>query len=251
MRALVLCAGMGTRLGALTKDTPKPLLEIGGEPLLAHTLRHLAHHGFREIALNLHFMPAMFREHIGDGAQYGVSIHYSEEEALLGTAGSVKRLERWLAAEPEALVLYGDLLLDEDFGAMMRAHRDAGAAATLLLHRRARSNSIVRMDDAGRITAFLERPSDEERAREAASAGGGGEGAWVNSGAQILSRRMMARIREGKGDLPRDVYVPALAEERIHGYPLRGYRCAIDSPERYEEAKRAFADGRYRRALAR
>jgi NDP-sugar pyrophosphorylase family protein len=238
-----LCAGLGTRLGALTRETPKPMLPIADEPLLGHTLRHLAHHGFTDIALNLHFMPGLFKSHFGDGAKYGVRIHYSEEEALLGTAGSVKRLAAYLGEEEDFLVLYGDLLLDEDFTAMARAHRAGAAAATLLLHQRAGSNSLVRMDDDNRITAFLERPTEEERARAPYP--------WVNSGAQMLNRRLLARIPEGRGDLPRDVYVPLLNEERIFGYPIRGYRCAIDSPERYEEAKRAFTDGRYRIAFSR
>ena len=242
MRALVLCAGMGTRLGALTRETPKPLLTIGNEPLLAHTLRHLARCGFEEIAINLHYRPTLFKEHFGDGSQYGVALHYSEEDALLGTAGSVKRLERYLAVDDDFLVLYGDLLIDEDFGAMTKTHRASGAAATLLLHQRKGSNSLVRMDADNRITAFVERPSDEERALSPYP--------WVNSGAQILNRRLLPRIPEGKGDLPRDVYIPALRDERIVGYPLTGYRCAIDSPERYEEAKRAFAEKRYRTAFS-
>ena len=242
MRALVLCAGMGTRLGSLTRDTPKPMLDIGGEPLLAHTLRHLARNGFTDVAVNLHFRPELFRNYFGNGERHGVSIRYSEEEALLGTAGSVKRLEAYLAQESDFLVLYGDLLIDEDFAAMMQSHRASDAAATLVLHQRAGSNRLVRMEDDRRITAFIERPSEEERARSPHP--------WVNSGAQILNRRMLARIAEGKGDLPRDVYVPSLRDERIFGYPLTGYRCAIDSPERYEQAKRAVAEGRYRTAFS-
>jgi NDP-sugar pyrophosphorylase family protein len=242
MRALVLSAGLGTRLGAITQETPKPMLDIGGEPLLAHTLRHLARHGFTEVAINLHFMPRLFKDYFGDGAKWGVTLHYSEEEALLGTAGSVKRLAPYLALEEDFLVLYGDLLIDEDFAAMMRAHREKQAAATLLLHARPGSNSLVRMEDDERITAFIERPTDEERARSPYP--------WVNSGAQILHRRLLSRIPEGKADLPRDVYMPALREERLFGYPLTGFRCAIDSPARYEEAKRAFAEGRYRTAFS-
>src|SRR5207245_41106 len=117
----------------------------------------------------------------GDGAKWGVAIHYEEEASLLGTAGSVKRMAPYLAVEDDFLVLYGDLLIDEDFGAMMRAHREKNAAATLLVHARPGSNSLVRMEDDGRITAFIERPTEDERARAPYP--------WVNSGAQILNRR--------------------------------------------------------------
>ena len=79
MKALVLCAGYGTRIGDLTRGTPKPLLPVGGEPLLGWTLRYLAHYGFTEVALNLHYKPEMIRDYCGEGSRFGVCIHYSDE----------------------------------------------------------------------------------------------------------------------------------------------------------------------------
>ncbi len=244
MKALILCAGRGTRLGTLTDRLPKPMLAVGGEPLLAHTLRTLVAYGFDHVAVNLHFQGEAIAAHFGDGARFGVSLHYSREERLLGTAGAVRRLAPFFADVEDFLVLYGDLLIDQDLGALVRFHRAQGAAATLLLHQRPGSNSLVRLEDDGRITGFVERPTEEQR-RQARYP-------WVNSGAQILSHRLIARIPEGiAADLPCDVYVPALATERLCGLPLTGYRCAIDSPERLDEARAAFADGRYRRIAAR
>ena len=243
MKALVLCAGYGTRLGALTSETPKPMLPLGGEPLLAHTLRLLARHGFAEVAVNLHFRPDAIPEHFGDGARFGVRLRYQREESLLGTAGSVKRLEPFFADVEDFLVLYGDVVTDQDLGALVHAHRERGAAATLVLHRRAASNSVVETDDTGRITRFLERPSDAERARSSAPF----PSPWVNSGLQMLSRCLLSRIPAGRpADLPRDLYIPALGAEPLYGFPLTGYRCAIDSPERYQEAENALREGRFR-----
>lgn len=242
MKALVLCAGLGTRLGALVRDQPKPLLPIGGEPLLAHTLRYLAAYGFDDVAINLHHLPKRFIDAVGDGAAFGVRVTYSHEEKLLGTAGAVKRLESWLGREECVLVIYGDLLIDQDLHALVAAQRAKRATATLLLHRRARSNSHVRMDDDRRIVAFVERPGEVEQRRLV-------EG-WVNSGVQVLAPRLLSHLAQGRpSDLPRDVYVPLLDTERIYGFPLAGYRCAIDSPERYAEAQAAFAEGRYRPPL--
>jgi NDP-sugar pyrophosphorylase family protein len=239
LKAIILCAGMGTRLGELTLSKPKPLLPIGGEPLLAHTLRYLARHGLRDVGINLHFLPEQIVQAIGDGTAYGVRVHYSREEALLGTAGALRRMRSWIG-EDEALVLYGDLLLDHDLGALVDQHRAKRADATLLLHQRPGSNSLVAMDEDRRITGFVERPSEEERRAH--------QFPWTNSGVAVLSPALLDLIPEGHADLPRNVYIPHVRAMRLFGQPVEGYRCAIDSPRRYEEAKDAFEIGRYRRA---
>jgi NDP-sugar pyrophosphorylase family protein len=237
VKALVLCAGQGTRLGALTRDLPKPMLPIGGEPLLAHMLRHLCRQGYHEIAINLHQFPEAIPGYFGDGSGFGVRLHYVYEPVLLGTAGAVKNLEPFFAEVDDFLVLYGDLLLDEDLRAMREIHRARRADATLLLHQRQGSNSLVRLDEDGRITGFVERPSEQERRENPFP--------WVNSGVQILSRSLLHDIPVGRpADLPRDVYAPRVHSSLLVGVPLRGFRCAIDSPERYAAACAAFEAGR-------
>lgn len=238
MKAVVLCAGLGTRLGDLTRDTPKPMLPIGGEPLLAHTLRYLASYGFHQVAINLHFMPDMIVDYFGDGSRFGVTIQYSHEEVLSGTAGAVKNLERYFADVDDFLVVYGDLLVDQDLSALVDFHRETKGMATLLLHQRKGSNSIVNMDQSGCITRFVERPSEAQRQ--------GSDSSWVNSGLQMLSSAIFPFIPDGQpSDLPLHVYIPLLRRRVVYGFPLSGYRCAIDSPERYAEAQAALAQGRY------
>lgn len=237
----MLSAGYGTRLGALTRETPKPLLPIEGVPLLVRTLRHLAAQGFRDVAVNLHFRGDLVRAALGDGAAAGVRVTWSDEPALLGTAGAVQALRGFFEADDDEsfLVLYGDLLLDVDFAPMIAQHRATRAAATLLLHQRAGSNSLVQMGDDRRITGFIERPTPEARARAPFP--------WVNSGAQVLHRTLLDRIPAAPCDLPRDVYAPAVADGvALYGAPLQGYRCAIDSPARYDEAQAAVREGRCR-----
>ena len=238
MKALVLCAGYGMRLCDLTCERPKPMLPICGEPLLGYTLRYLAHYGFNQVAINLHFKPEVILDYFGDGSKFGVMLHYSYEEVLLGTAGAISKLEPYFFDVDDFLVMYGDLLIDQDLTALMHFHRTMRASATLLLHQRAGSNSLVRMNEAQRITGFVERPTKAER--QAAPY------PWVNSGLQVLNRRMLVYIPAGQPtDLPRDVYIPVLEQEPVYGFPLTGYRCAIDSPERYAEAQAAVAEGRY------
>lgn len=233
MKAMVLAAGAGSRMGELTRDCPKPMLLVQGRPILEHILRNLARHGFRDIVLNLFHHPQLIEAHFGDGSDLGLRISYLHEARLLGTAGSALNAAPLLRGPEPFLLHYGDVLTDQDLGAMVRAHREKKAQATLLLHQRASSNSVVLMDGEGRVTRLLERPSPAERERV--------DSPWVNSGVYLLDPSVFDRINpEGLQDFPRDVF-PALIEEgKVFGFPLSGYRCAIDSPERLERARAEF-----------
>lgn len=233
----MLSAGLGTRLGGLVRDVPKPLLPVGGRPLLHWTLAWLAAQGVRDVAINLHYLPDAIPASVGDGARFGLRVHYSFEPALLGTAGTVRSLAPWLGGD-DALVVYGDLLTDQPIAPLLAARERVDADAALVLHRRAGSNSVVDLDDASRIVGFQERPPNVDRSVTT----------WVNSGIQLLSARLVSRLpAAAPADLPRDVYVPGLdAAPPLHlvGVPLSGFRVAIDSPARYAEADLAAASGR-------
>jgi NDP-sugar pyrophosphorylase family protein len=237
MKAMVLCAGYGTRLGELTREIPKPLLPLNDRPMLAYLLTHLKQQGFDQIVINLHFKPELIQDHFGDGSRLGVKLTYSHETNLLGTAGGVKNVEAFFRNEPAFLVQYGDIITDQDFKAMMQFHRGRSALATLLVHHRQKSNSVVTLDDEQRITNFLERPTNEARQGQASP--------WVNSGVCICGPEILDHIPPGKTcDLPRDVFPKLVATQRLFGFPLTGYRCAVDSPERLAEARAALTEGR-------
>jgi mannose-1-phosphate guanylyltransferase/phosphomannomutase len=236
---MVLCAGYGTRLGDLTREMPKAMLPLQGRPMLEYIVCHLVRHGFNQIAINLHFMPDMIRDYFRDGSRFGVELVYSYEPELLGTAGGVKKMAEFLGAEEAFLVHYGDVLTDQDFTAMLHFHRERKALATLLLHQRVRSNSVVSLDREGRIIGFLERPTEEARR--------GVQSPWVNSGICICDPQFLDEIPAGIAcDLPRDIFPRLIDSGRLYGFPLSGYRCAVDSPERLAEARAAIADGRCR-----
>ncbi len=236
MKAMILSAGYGTRLGSLTHQMPKPMLLLQNRPLLEYIICNLAKHGFNQIVINLHFMPDLIQNYFGDGSHWGVELTYSYEAELLGTAGGVKKMESFFAAEELFLIHYGDIITDQSFTDMLHFHRDRKALATLLLHQRARSNSIVSLDEQKRIIGFLERPTDEARR--------GVQSPWVNSGICICNPQILANIPANKPyDLPRDVFANLIDSNHLYGYPLAGYRCAVDSPQRLAEADTAIADG--------
>jgi len=233
MKAMVLCAGYGTRLGDLTRETPKPMLLIEGRPLLEYIIRHLGQQGFDEIAINLHFKPDIVQNYFGDGTKWGVHIVYSIEPELLGTAGGVKKMAELLSQDDAFLVQYGDIITDQDFQTMLKIHQQKQALTTLLLHQRKKSNSIVTVNKDWRITQFLERPKEEEQEGKLSH--------WVHSGIAICSPQLLEHIPKSQFcDLPRDVYSKIVSSSQLFGYPLSGYRCAVDSPERLAEVRTAI-----------
>jgi len=242
MRAMVLCAGYGIRLGDITQGTPKPMLLLQQRPMLEYIICHLACHGFSQIVVNLHFMPHTIRDYFGDGSRWNVTLTYSYEPQLLGTAGGVKKMESFLRQGDAFLVHYGDVLTDQDFTTMLHFHCERRSLATLLLHQRVRSNSVVSLDEEGRIVGFLERPTEEARR--------GVDSPWVNSGICICDPEFLAAIpADMPCDLSRDIFPQLVSSSRLYGFPLSSYRCAVDSPERLAEARSALAEARCRISL--
>lgn len=233
MKAVVLSAGYGTRLGELTRDVPKAMLPIAGRPLLEHVLRHLARHGFDDVAVNLHFRGEVVRGHFGSGADFGVRITWAPEPELLGTAGTVASLRSFLDGDEPFLVHYGDVLTNHDFSRLVAAHRERGALLTLLVHDRPGSNSIVVTDDDDRIVDFLERPPADHPARARSSR--------VNSGVCVCDPRVLDLVPAPPCDLARDVLARVAGRPDVYAQPLEGFRVAVDSPERYRLAEEALA----------
>ena len=93
MKAMILAAGLGTRLRPLTNTIPKPLLPVGGTPLIVWNLLLLKRHGFHQVVINLHHLGPLIEQALGDGSKFGLRIIYSREPVILGTGGGIKQVE--------------------------------------------------------------------------------------------------------------------------------------------------------------
>ena len=122
MKAMVLAAGLGTRLRPLTYEITKPMVPVLDRPVMEHILDLLSRHGFDEVIANLHYFPETIREHFGE------RISYRFEEELLGTAGGVRACAEFFGDEP-FLVISGDALTDIDLSALAARHRESGGVA--------------------------------------------------------------------------------------------------------------------------
>ncbi len=159
MKAMILAAGVGSRLDPLTRAIPKPMVPIVGRPVIEHIVLDLKKHGFLDIRVNVHYLGNVIAEGLGDGSRLGVHISYAHEEKLWGDAGSVKRSEEFFQGET-FLVVGGDDISDIDLSGLMAMHREKNAASTIAttLVDDPSQFGIVVTDDDGRITRFLEKP---------------------------------------------------------------------------------------------
>jgi mannose-1-phosphate guanylyltransferase len=171
MRAMVLAAGLGTRLRPITFDMPKPMVPVLNRPVMEHILRLLAKHGFTETIANLHWFPELIEEHFGDGSSCGVSLSYSKEEALLGTSGGVRNVADFLG--DEFLIISGDALTDLDLTAMREFHQSHDGIATLATKRVTDTSQfgVAITDSDGRIGGFQEKPDPSEALSDLANCG--------------------------------------------------------------------------------
>jgi NDP-sugar pyrophosphorylase family protein len=240
VRALVLSAGEGQRLRPLTLHMPKPMVPVGGRPILEHLLALLQLHGIHDIAINLHYRPDAITEYFGDGRSFGVEIRYSHEERLLGSAGAARALDTFLT--DTFVVLYGDVLTNVDLSALVAQHRKTGAAGTIGLYEVSDPSrcGIVELDDAHRVRSFVEKPAP-----------GTVTGNLANSGILVLEPSV---LREIPPDAPFDFgfdLFPKLLDLGVplYGARLDGYILDIGSPDRLQQAEADHRTGRFRSPL--
>lgn len=119
---MILAAGKGERMYPLTRDLPKPMLTVRGKALIDYHLEALAHAGFRDVVINLHYHAEQLREHVGDGQRHGLNIAYSVEDELLETAGGILAALPLLGDEPFAAIS-ADIYTDYDFSRLVACER--------------------------------------------------------------------------------------------------------------------------------
>lgn len=132
MKAMILAAGVGQRMLPLTRHTPKPLLQVAGQPLIAHHLRRLAQAGFGEIVINVSHLAQQIIDYCGDGSQWGLSVKYSPEPEPLETAGGILKAMPLLGDKP-FVVVNGDVWLDYPFEQLWEFTPPAPESAHLVM----------------------------------------------------------------------------------------------------------------------
>ncbi|HEX4669429.1 MAG TPA: NDP-sugar synthase [Solirubrobacterales bacterium] len=235
MQAIVLVGGEGTRLRPLTSDVPKPALTLVDRPFLAYMIEWLAAHGVTEAVLACGFLPDVLREALGDGEHAGVRLTYVTEPERRGTAGAIRFAADALGddLDDRFLALNGDVLTDLDLTALMDAHRERQARATIALHpvEDAAAYGLVSVDGDGQVTEFVEKTGEAVP----------GE---INAGAYFLERSVLDLIPPGREvSIEREIF-PLLVGAGLGALRLDGYWMDIGTPERYLQASWDILEGR-------
>jgi len=226
VRALVLAAGMGSRIRSVAGILPKPLMPIAGRPVLAHNLRWLARSGVGEVFINLHYGADLIRDAIGDGSAFGLAVAYVHEPRLLGTAGALANLGA--VFDETMLVVYGDSLVKLDVAALLQAHARLGTEITLSLFDRDRhphtgiAGGRVRVGADGLVKAMVE--------------GGPSNGpGLVNAGVYAANPSILDLIPQGVAvDFGHDVFPAMTAAGRRMGAHVMepdSYCLGLDTPD--------------------
>jgi dTDP-glucose pyrophosphorylase/CBS domain-containing protein len=221
LRAVVMAGGYGTRLRPLTEEMPKPMLPVGGRPLLELIIEQLRAAGIRRVIVTTHYKPEVITNHFGNGRRFGVEIDYVEEEQPLGTAGSISLLG--LPEEP-LLVINGDILTRVNFRAMLDFHREQRADMTVAVrqHEFRLPYGVVETDGV-EITGISEKPVVQQ---------------FINAGIYLLNPAACQYIPNGQPcDMP-DLVAKLLAERRrVVSFPVHEYWLDIGQHDEYQQAQ--------------
>src|SRR5213080_1729654 len=227
LEAIVLVGGQGTRLRPLTLSAPKPLLPTAGVPFLAHLLTRAAAGGVTHVVLATCYKAEMFAAVLGDGAQFGLSIDYVQEEQPLDTAGGIRNAARSLRGSGPAdpvVVLNSDILSGHDLTAQIDLHVKTDAAVTLHLVEVADPSrfGVVPTDETDRVTAFLEKTPEPVTNR-------------INAGCYVFRREVIDRIPAGRRvSVERETF-PGLIEAGalVMGYHESAYWLDVGTPQAF------------------
>jgi NDP-sugar pyrophosphorylase family protein len=229
MKAVLLAAGKGERLGEVTQKTPKPMLPVFGKPVIVHNIEMCQRFGIADIYINLHHLPEVITGYLGDGRRFGVSITYSPEEKILGTAGGVKRLADKLSGE-RFLVIYADNYFNNyDLGTVYDRHCQTGAdmSITLFESENISQSGVALMDEGDWVKKFVEKPEEETIGSH-----------WANAGIYLMEPKLLELIPTGFSDFGNDIIPQYIAA----GYKVLGVKMpspviAIDTPALLKEVE--------------
>lgn len=253
MRAVIMAGGKGTRIASIAGDVPKPMIRMGGKPILERQTDNLKACGITDITLVIGHLGDVIRDYFGDGTRFGINIDYFVETTPLGTAGALFKMPQ---LTDDFLLLCGDVIIDIDFRRLIDFHKKHNAWATLVAHPNGHpydSSIIVTQTlppsvpgglptDTHKVIKWMNK--EEERLYYKNR---------VNAGIEVISPLLLAEAMKNyvprhpdvpdKIDLDRDVLKPNINSGKIFAYDTPEYIKDMGTPDRYRETERDIASG--------
>ncbi|MGA8572966.1 MAG: sugar phosphate nucleotidyltransferase [Desulfobaccales bacterium] len=225
MRAIILAGGKGVRLAPVTEVIPKPLVPLGGRPIMEIVIRQLHRHGFRHITLAVGYMADLIRAYFGDGAKFGVQLDYSYEAQPLGTVGPLALIDD---LDDTFLVMNADVLTDFNYQDFLNFHKAHGGVATIGAYQRQViiDLGVIKADGDHRVQSYVEKPTVSH---------------LVSMGVYVFEPQILSYIR-GKGylDFPDLVSILLREGQQVWYLPHNGYWLDIGRHDDYAQAAEQF-----------
>lgn len=222
---LIMAGGLGERLGALTREMPKPMLHVGGRPLIETIVRNFVQQGFRNIFISVNYKAELIQNHFGDGTAFGATIRYIHETERLGTAGALGLFP----SRPDLplVVTNGDILTSINYGALVDFHNATPAEATMAVreHKVHVPYGVVTASE-GYLQVIREKPT---------------ESWFVSAGIYVIGPNVFRLVERGvRVDMPSVLERVVASEGRVAVYPIREYWLDIGRVEDFEQAHAEF-----------
>jgi len=224
---VIMCGGLGSRLGKLTKKCPKPMLKLGGKPLLEIILEKFIDQGFQNFYFSINYLGELIQFHFGDGSSYGVNIHYLKEDDSLGTAGSLALLRDYLDTETDIVVTNADLIMDIDYREIIKKQEASGSIATSVVSPYRNRLAFGVVDELGGVIREIkEKPSFEY---------------LISSGVNILSSQIVKNMSQASYiDMPDLINDQIQSGRKVSSYFFDGFWLDIGNPDDFNSAQQLF-----------
>lgn len=220
----LLAGGIGSRLKPLTDDVPKPLLNVGSQPILENIIKSFIGYGFYKFCISVNYKSEKIKDYFGDGSKWGISINYLEEEKRLGTAGALSLLDMSEIKEP-IIVMNGDLLTNVNYGNLLEFHNEKESEATICV----RSfdyeipYGVVEAEDH-RMIKIMEKPSHS---------------VFINAGIYVLNPEMIKKIPSDEYFEMTTLFENAKNEDKeVVVFPIYEYWLDIGQHEDFKRAQK-------------
>lgn len=254
MKTVIMAGGMGTRIASIANDIPKPMIQIGGKPILAYQIENLKACGLTDITLVIGHLGHVIKNYFKDGSDFGVHISYYIEDHPLGTAGALFKMPE---LTEDFLLMCGDVMIDVDFNRFIDFHHKNQAWASLIAHPNSHpyDSSLIVTEtlspqergglpiETHRVTGWLNKEDSRTYYKNR-----------VNAGIEIISPQLLAESMKNyiprhpetpdKIDLDRDVLKPNIKSNHIYVYDTPEYIKDMGTPERYYEVENDLKSGK-------
>lgn len=218
--AVILAGGLGSRLRPYTITVPKPLLPVGGYPIIEIVIRQLAAQGFERVVISTGYLGELIRAYVQDGERLGVAIEYISEEKPLGTAGPLRLIED---LPRTFLVMNGDILTTLDFAGLLARTTAGGHEAGIAVSSRTVSidYGVLHVDESNCLVAYDEKPKLDYS---------------VSMGVYVISRSAVAKIPDGRYDMPDLLRSVVAANGTVYCDVSTEYWCDVGRIDDFERA---------------